>query len=114
MALLLILFILAFVLPLTGNLIYSLLINTVIGFILIFVVNAVFGLGIVSALRRYPVRPALALDSVSLEHASFCRLKQQVSSWVEGHILVWEEIRIAFLLLKDLSPKPEGYLPERD
>ena len=46
MALLLILFILAFVLPLTGSLIYSLLINTVIGFILIFVVNAVFGLGI--------------------------------------------------------------------
>ena len=46
MALLLILFILAFVLPLTGNLIYSLLINKVIGFILIFVVNAVFGLGI--------------------------------------------------------------------
>lgn len=35
-----------FVLPLTGGLLYSLLVNTVVGFIVIFLVNAIFGLGI--------------------------------------------------------------------
>ena len=35
-----------FVLPLTGGLLYSLMVNTVVGFIVIFLVNALFGLGI--------------------------------------------------------------------
>jgi hypothetical protein len=35
-----------FVLPLTGGWMYSLLVNTVVGFIVIFLVNAIFGLGI--------------------------------------------------------------------
>ncbi len=35
-----------FILPLSGGLLYSLLINTVVGFIVIFLVNAIFGLGI--------------------------------------------------------------------
>lgn len=35
-----------YVLPRTGGLLYSLLINTVVGFIVIFLVNAIFGLGI--------------------------------------------------------------------
>lgn len=34
------------VLPLTGGLLYSLLLNTIVGFIVIFLVNAIFGLGI--------------------------------------------------------------------
>ena len=38
--------ILLFVLPLTGGLLYALLVNTIIGFIVIFLVNAIFGLGI--------------------------------------------------------------------
>ena len=38
--------ILVLVLPLTGGLLYSLLFNTIVGFIVIFLVNAVFGLGI--------------------------------------------------------------------
>ena len=35
-----------FILPLTGGLMYALLVNTVVGFIVIFLVNALFGLGI--------------------------------------------------------------------
>jgi hypothetical protein len=35
-----------FVLPLTGGWLYSLLANTIIGFIVIFLVNAIFDLGI--------------------------------------------------------------------
>jgi hypothetical protein len=35
-----------FVLPLTGGLIYALVANTIVGFIVIFLVNAIFGLGI--------------------------------------------------------------------
>lgn len=35
-----------YILPLSGGLLYSLLANTVIGFIVIFLVNAIFGLGI--------------------------------------------------------------------
>ncbi len=35
-----------YVLPMTGSFVYALLINTVVGFILIFLVNAIFGLGI--------------------------------------------------------------------
>jgi len=35
-----------YILPLTGGLLYSLLANTIIGFIVIFLVNAIFGLGI--------------------------------------------------------------------
>jgi hypothetical protein len=42
----LIVFILFYVLPLSGGLLYSLLINTLVGFIVIFLVNAIFGLGI--------------------------------------------------------------------
>ena len=38
--------ILLFILPLTGGLLYALLVNTIIGFIVIFLVNAIFGLGI--------------------------------------------------------------------
>lgn len=38
--------ILFYVLPLTGGLLYSLLVNTLVGFVVIFVVNALFGLGI--------------------------------------------------------------------
>ena len=38
--------ILLFVLPLTGGWLYALLVNTIVGFIVIFLVNAVFGLGI--------------------------------------------------------------------
>jgi hypothetical protein len=38
--------ILLFVLPLTGGLLYALLVNTIVGFIVIFLVNAIFGLGI--------------------------------------------------------------------
>ncbi len=35
-----------FVLPLTGGLLYAILVNTVVGFIVIFLVNGLFGLGI--------------------------------------------------------------------
>lgn len=42
----LIVLILVLVLPLTGGLLYTLLLNTIIGFIVIFLVNAVFRLGI--------------------------------------------------------------------
>ena len=42
----LIVLILLFVLPLTGGILYSLLVNTVVGFIVIFLVNAIFDLGI--------------------------------------------------------------------
>lgn len=35
-----------FILPLSGGLLYTLLINTIVGFIVIFLVNAIFGLGI--------------------------------------------------------------------
>ena len=35
-----------FILPLSGGLVYTLLANTIIGFIVIFLVNAIFGLGI--------------------------------------------------------------------
>lgn len=38
--------IILFVLPRTGSLLYTLLVNTVVGFIVIFLVNAIFGLGI--------------------------------------------------------------------
>lgn len=38
--------ILLFVLPLAGGWVYALLVNTVIGFVVIFLVNAIFGLGI--------------------------------------------------------------------
>ncbi len=38
--------ILLFILPLAGGLLYALLVNTVVGFIVIFLVNAIFGLGI--------------------------------------------------------------------
>jgi hypothetical protein len=34
------------VLPLTGGLLYALIVNTIVGFIVIFLVNAIFGLGI--------------------------------------------------------------------
>ena len=42
----LIVLILLVVLPLTGGLLYTLMINTIVGFIVIFLVNAIFGLGI--------------------------------------------------------------------
>ncbi len=42
----LIILILFFVLPLTGGWLYALVANTIIGFIVIFLVNAIFGLGI--------------------------------------------------------------------
>ncbi|MGD0728758.1 MAG: pro-sigmaK processing inhibitor BofA family protein [Candidatus Micrarchaeaceae archaeon] len=35
-----------YILPLSGGLLYSLLANTIIGFIVIFLVNGIFGLGI--------------------------------------------------------------------
>lgn len=35
-----------FVLPLAGGWLYAILVNTVVGFIIIFLVNAIFGLGI--------------------------------------------------------------------
>lgn len=38
--------ILLFVLPLTGGILYALIVNTVVGFIVIFLVNAIFNLGI--------------------------------------------------------------------
>lgn len=38
--------ILLFVLPLTGGLLYALVVNTLVGFVVIFLVNAIFGLGI--------------------------------------------------------------------
>jgi len=38
--------IILFVLPRTGSLLYTLLVNTIVGFIVIFLVNAIFGLGI--------------------------------------------------------------------
>lgn len=44
--LVLIALILLYVLPLGGGLLYALLVNTIVGFIVIFLVNAVFGLGI--------------------------------------------------------------------
>ncbi len=46
LAAILIALIFIYVLPLTGSLLYTLLINTIIGFIVIFLVNALFGLGI--------------------------------------------------------------------
>ena len=42
----LVVLILFFILPLTGGLLYALVVNTIIGFIVIFAVNAIFGLGI--------------------------------------------------------------------
>lgn len=38
--------ILFFVLPLAGGLLYALVVNTLVGFVVIFLVNAIFGLGI--------------------------------------------------------------------
>lgn len=35
-----------YVLPLTGSVLFALLANTIVGFIVIFLVNAIFGLGI--------------------------------------------------------------------
>jgi hypothetical protein len=35
-----------FILPLTGGLAYALIVNTIVGFLIIFLVNAIFGLGI--------------------------------------------------------------------
>jgi lipopolysaccharide export LptBFGC system permease protein LptF len=35
-----------YILPRTGSLVYALLINTLVGFVVIFLVNAIFGLGI--------------------------------------------------------------------
>lgn len=35
-----------FILPLTGGIMYALVVNTIVGFIVIFLVNALFGLGI--------------------------------------------------------------------
>ncbi len=46
MTLVLIALILLVILPLGGGLLYALLVNTIVGFIVIFLVNAVFGLGI--------------------------------------------------------------------
>jgi hypothetical protein len=46
LTILLIALILVLILPLTGGLLYALLANTIIGFIVIFLVNAIFGLGI--------------------------------------------------------------------
>ncbi|MHB1830007.1 MAG: hypothetical protein ACYCO0_01305 [Candidatus Micrarchaeaceae archaeon] len=46
LTLVLIVLILGLILPLGGGLAYALLANTVIGFIVIFLVNAIFGLGI--------------------------------------------------------------------
>lgn len=46
LTLVLIILILFTVLPLTGGLLYLLVTNTIIGFIVIFLVNAIFGLGI--------------------------------------------------------------------
>ena len=46
LTLILIALILLYVLPRTGGLLYALLINTIVGFIVIFLVNAIFGLGI--------------------------------------------------------------------
>ncbi len=46
LTLILIALIFLYVLPYTGGLLYALLINTVVGFIIIFLVNAIFGLGI--------------------------------------------------------------------
>ena len=46
LTLILIVLIFLYVLPRTGGLMYSLLINTVVGFVVIFLVNALFGLGI--------------------------------------------------------------------
>ncbi len=43
---LLIVLIFLYVLPRTGGILYALLINTLVGFIVIFLVNAIFGLGI--------------------------------------------------------------------
>lgn len=42
----LIVLILLVVLPLTGGLLYALVVNTIVGFVVIFLVNAIFGLGI--------------------------------------------------------------------
>jgi hypothetical protein len=42
----LIVLILVLVLPLTGGWVYALLVNTIVGFVVIFLVNAIFGLGI--------------------------------------------------------------------
>jgi hypothetical protein len=46
LAVILIALVFLFVLPLTGSILYALLANTIIGFIVIFLVNAIFGLGI--------------------------------------------------------------------
>ena len=46
LTLILIVLIFLYVLPFTGNLLYSLLVNTVVGFIVIVLVNTLFGLGI--------------------------------------------------------------------
>jgi phosphoglycerol transferase MdoB-like AlkP superfamily enzyme len=46
LTLILIVLLVVYVLPLTGNILYTLLINTIVGFIVIFLVNAIFGLGI--------------------------------------------------------------------
>jgi hypothetical protein len=46
LTLVLIVLILLYVLPLNGGLLYSLVVNTLVGFVVIFLVNAVFDLGI--------------------------------------------------------------------
>lgn len=46
LAIILIALIFFYVLPLSGNIFYALIINTIVGFIVIFLVNAIFGLGI--------------------------------------------------------------------
>jgi len=46
LSIVLIALILLFILPLGGGLLYALVANTIIGFIVIFLVNAIFGLGI--------------------------------------------------------------------
>ncbi len=46
LTLVLIAVVLLFILPLGGGWLYALLVNTIVGFIVIFLVNAIFGLGI--------------------------------------------------------------------
>ncbi len=46
LAIVLIALIFFYILPLSGSILYTLLINTIVGFVVIFLVNAIFGLGI--------------------------------------------------------------------
>jgi len=46
LTIILIAIIVLYVLPLTGSVLFALLANTIVGFIVIFLVNAIFGLGI--------------------------------------------------------------------